>query len=210
MGLSLETQRDIFDIVSNDHDYYPLYNSHTRMDAMLTSAGQDTLREFVTTDETLDYVRQTGGILGLRTGEDPMLDYQNPQNGSYVANNCDGSTRSLAQFYQYADDRGVNLAFGSDFNGFITQLVPRFGPDACINAPAGQRQQQIAAQGSQPSGPAYLQEYYSKGLAHIGLLPAVIDDMDDLGVDTSNIRGSAEAFVQMWERVYDPNRGPVN
>lgn len=210
--MSLEAQRDVWAIVSSEYDYYPLYNSHTRMDALLTPAGRDMLREFVTTDETLAYVRATGGMLGLRTGEEAMLDYGQPQFGANVANSCDGSTRSFAQFYQYADDRGVNLAFGSDFNGFITQMVPRFGVDACANAPdAAARQQQIAAQGPPNMNvPPYLQEFRTRGLAHIGLLPGLIDDMDELGVDTTNVRNSAETFVQMWERVYDDNRGPVN
>jgi microsomal dipeptidase-like Zn-dependent dipeptidase len=210
--MSLEAQRDVYDIVASEYDYYPLFNSHTRMDPMLTPAGREMLREFVTTDETLSYVRQTGGLLGLRTGEEAMLDYGQPNFGANVANTCDGSTRSFAQFYQYADDRGVNLAFGSDFNGFITQMVPRFGPDACINAPsATARQQQIAAQGAPNMNvPPYLQEFRTRGLAHMGLLPAVIDDMDELGVDTTNVRNSGEAFVQMWERVYDDARGPVN
>lgn len=210
--MSLEAQRDVYAIVAAEYDYYPLFNSHTRMDAMLTPVGRDMLREFVTTDETLNYVRATGGILGLRTGEEAMLGYGQPGFGASVANNCDGSTRSFAQFYQYADDRGVNLAFGSDFNGFITQMVPRFGPDACINAPdAATREQQIAAQGAPNMNvPPYLQEFRTRGLAHIGLLPALIDDMDELGVDTTNVRNSGEAFVQMWERVYDDSRGPVN
>ncbi|GAB4194688.1 MAG: hypothetical protein Tsb002_26480 [Wenzhouxiangellaceae bacterium] len=209
--LPIKTQRQIYNIVATQHSYYPLYNSHTRMDALLTAAGRDTLREFVTTDETLEFVRSTGGILGLRTGEDPMLDYGMPASGGYVANNCDGSTRSFAQFYQYADDRGVNLAFGSDFNGFITQIVPRFGPDACANAAnATVRAQQRQQQGAQPGNvPDYVDEYYQKGLAHVGLLPAVIDDMQRLGVDTGNLEQSAEAFLQMWERTYDPFRARV-
>jgi microsomal dipeptidase-like Zn-dependent dipeptidase len=210
--MSLEAQRDVYAIVSSEYDHYPLFNSHTRMDAVLTTGGRDMLREFVTTDETLAYVRATGGLLGLRTGEEAMLDYGRPIFGADVANTCDGSTRSFAQFYQYADDRGVNLAFGSDFNGFITQMVPRFGPDACINAPnATARQQQIAAQGAPNMNvPPYLQEFRTRGLAHIGLLPALIDDMDEIGVDTTNVNHSAEAFAQMWERVYDDARGPVN
>lgn len=210
--LSLEAQRDIYEIVANEYDYYPLYNSHTRMDAVLTPAGRDMLREFVTTDETLAYVRATGGMLGLRTGEEAMLDYGQPSFGQDVANTCDGSTRSFAQFYQYADDRGVHLAFGSDFNGFITQMVPRFGPEACASAPdEATRQQQIAAQGAPDMNvPPYLQEFRTRGLAHVGLLPAVIDDMDEIGVDTTNLRNSAEAFAQMWERVYDDARGPVD
>jgi microsomal dipeptidase-like Zn-dependent dipeptidase len=210
--MSLEAQRDVYDIVSSEYDHYPLFNSHTRMDAVLTPGGRDMLREFVTTDETLAYVRATGGMLGLRTGEEAMLDYGAPIFGANAANTCDGSTRSFAQFYQYADDRGVNLAFGSDFNGFITQMVPRFGPDACASAPdAATRQQQIAAQGApNMSVPPYLQEFRTRGLAHIGLLPALIDDMDEIGVDTTSVRNSAEAFAQMWERVYDDARGPVN
>ncbi len=209
--LPLKTQREIFDIVSTEYNYYPLFNSHTRMGPMLTAAGHETLREFVTTDETLSYVRQTGGLLGLRTGEDPMLDYGTPAYGAYVANSCDGSTRSFAQFYQYADDRGVNLAFGSDFNGFITQMVPRFGPDACINAAdEPTRLAQIAAQGTpNPNASPELAEFRTKGLAHIGLLPALIEDMDELGVDTGNIRNSAEMFLQMWERAYDSGRQRV-
>lgn len=210
--LSLEAQRDVYDIVSEEYDYYPLYNSHTRMDAILAPEVSDMLKEHVTTDETLAYVRATGGMLALRTGEEPMLDYGAPQYGSYVANDCDGSTRSFAQFYQYADDRGVQLAFGSDFNGFITQMVPRFGPEACANAPdEATRQQQIAAQGQPDMNVTpHLQEFRTRGLAHMGLLPAVIEDMDELGVDTTNIRHSAEAFARMWERVYDPGRGPVD
>lgn len=210
--LPLKTQRQIYNIVAQQHSYYPLYNSHTRMDAMLTPEGSDVLKEFVTTDETLEFVRSTGGVLGLRTGEDPMLDYGVPQRGNYVANTCDGSTRSFVQFYQYADDRGVNLAFGSDFNGFITQIVPRFGADACANAPdAGMRNLQIMMQGAEPTNvPSYVSEYHNKGLAHVGLLKAVIEDMQAVGADTTNLENSAETFVQMWERTYDSNRGRVN
>jgi len=210
--LPLKTQRQIYNKVSTQHSYYPLYNSHTRMDPLLTPEGKEMLREFVTTDETLEFVRSTGGMLGLRTGEDAMLDYGTPSRGQYVANNCDGSVRSFAQFYQYADDRGVNLAFGSDFNGFITQVVPRFGPDACANAANdGIRNIQRAQQGAEPTNvPDYVREYYRKGLAHVGLLPALLDDMQRVGVDTTNVENSAETFLQMWERTYDPFRDRVN
>ncbi|MEZ0373377.1 MAG: membrane dipeptidase [Candidatus Sericytochromatia bacterium] len=209
--LPLKTQRQIYRRVEARHAYYPLFNSHTRMEPLLRPAEKQTLKEFVTTPETLDYVRSTGGILGLRTGEDPMLSYDRPQHGKPVANDCDGSVRSWIQFYQYADDLGVNLAFGSDFNGFITQMVPRFGPDACFNAPAANRQAQIQAQirDSAPVSPA-LKEFDVKGLAHVGLLPAVIEDMQRLGADTRNLENSAESFLKMWERAYDPGRKKVN
>lgn len=216
--LPLKSQRQIYQQMAEQHRYYPIFISHTRMDPLLTPADKAVLKEFVTTPETLQYVRQTGGMLGLRTGEDPMLDYGSPKEGSpeveiphkgrYVANNCDGSTRSFTQFYQYADDRNVAVGFASDFNGFITQIVPRFGPEACANAPdASTRAAQIAAQGPIPTGVSpELAEYQVKGLAHVGLLPAVLEDMQRLGADTTALSHSAEAFLKMWERTYDPQR----
>lgn len=199
--LSLESQRDVYQRLATQYSYYPIFNSHTRIDALLVNDDKDILREHVTTDETLDYVRQTGGMLGLRTGDNAMKSYS-PLSGPSISNNCDGSVKSFIQFYQYADDRNVHLAFGSDFNGFITQMTPRFGAEACATGTTN-------PQGSVPSGPNYYQEYATKGLAHIGLLPGVIHDMSQLGVNTQNIDSSAEQFLKMWERAYNSNRAII-
>ena len=209
--LSLASQRRIYQIVSQSYQYYPLFNSHTRIETLLFNEDKDILREHLTTDETLNYIKNTGGLLGLRTGEERMLTYS-PTQDSQVANNCDGSSRSFIQFYQYANDRGVNVAFGSDFNGFITQTPPRYGEDACATAPNNSlRLQQAAAQGVAPSNvPLYVQEFNQKGLAHVGLLPGLLYDMNLLGADTDNIANSAESFIQMWQRIYDPNRSIIN
>lgn len=202
--LSLASQRQIYEYIAKKHSYYPLFNSHTRMDDLLLPDHKAELKEFVTTPETLAFVRKTGGQLGLRTGEEAMQTFKE----GTVANNCDGSLRSWLQFYQYADAQKVKLAFASDFNGFITQMVPRFGPEACFNAPDEQsRQAQIAAQGVAPRNVSpLLKEFHQKGLAHMGLLPAVVEDMKLLGADTRTLENSAEGFLQMWERTYDPKR----
>ncbi len=202
--LPLKTQRQIYQVAKNEYSYYPLFNSHTRIDNLLLQKDKDVLKEFVTTDETLEFVRSTGGVLGLRTGQQAMLTYS----GSGVANNCDGSSRSFAQFYRYAADQGVATAFASDFNGFIQQLPPRFGVDGCASAINGTYQAyQKSLQGNQPSGqPAYMHEYHQKGLAHIGLLPALLEDLNTVGADTSDLNQSAEATLSMWHRVYDDSR----
>lgn len=209
--LPLKTQAQIYQHVADKHAYYPLFNSHTRMDELLRPQEKSFLKEFVTTPATLGYVRETGGVLGLRTGEDPMKSYT-PQRSKGVENNCDGSIRSWLQFYEYATERGAHVAFASDFNGFITQMAPRFGPEACFNAPdATTRTRQVLAQGKAPTtGSAALREFDVKGLAHIGLLPAVVEDMQRLGANTAPINSSAEAFVRMWEREYDENRKPIS
>ncbi|TQV70540.1 hypothetical protein FKG94_21190 [Exilibacterium tricleocarpae] len=206
--LPLKTQRQIYNLVADHYRHYPLFHSHTRLEALLKAADKSVLKEHLVTDEVLSYVRKTGGLLGLRTGEEAMLSYRQPGKGQVVANNCDGSSRSFTQFYQYADDLGVNLAFGSDFNGFITQMPPRFGAGACASAPTASEQNRQAAAQGQPdaTAPGYVQEFNDKGLAHIGLLPGLLHDMQTLGADTENIGNSAESFIRMWERIYDPNR----
>ncbi|TQV87740.1 membrane dipeptidase [Aliikangiella coralliicola] len=207
--LSLNTQRSVYQL-AKAKQYYPLFNSHTRIDNLLLPEDKEVLKEHVTTDETLEYVRQTGGVLGLRTGEEGMKSYT-PFSDAAVTNNCDGSSRSFTQFYQYANDRNVKVAFASDFNGFITQMPPRFGAEACASAvDESQRQQQATAQGSMPAGPSWYTEFNRKGLAHIGLLPGLLHDMNNLGADTNNIGNSAEGFVQMWERIYDTSRTKIN
>ena len=205
--LPLKSQRQIYQVAAHEYSYYPLYNSHTRIDELLLPEDSAVYREFVTTDETLEYVRATGGVLGLRTGKQGMQTYAN----SGVTNNCDGSSRSFAQFYRYAADKNVATAFASDFNGFIEQMPPRYGTDGCASAPAGQQASQKAAQGwySSSTVPSYVAEYHQKGLAHIGLLPALLHDLNTVGADTGNLNNSAENVVKMWDRIYDSNRGKV-
>ncbi len=214
---SLVGQREIYTIIKNKHNYYPIFNSHTRIGELLTPEGTDEFKEYVTTDETLGYIRSTGGMLGLRSGADPMLQYTT-SNGQ-IENNCDGSVRSYIQFYQYATDHGINVGFGSDFMGMCTQLAPRYGADACAMAAPDQLQIQTDAQGPVPNLTGadmtgifkpYYSDYYNdyliKGLAHVGLLPAVLLDMKKLGVETGNLESSAENALRMWERIYDETR----
>ena len=204
--LPLKSIRQIYSLVSQDHNYYPLLNSHTRIDSLLLESDRERLNEHVTTDETLEYYRATGGMIGLRTGIEGMLDYP----ASQVGNNCHGSARSLAQFYRYAVDKGVNTAFGSDFNGFIEMSPPRFGSDACASANSNELASQVAAQGFPSSAlPDYIQEYNQKGLAHVGLLPAYLWDLKEVGADTTNLENSAESVMTMWDRIYDTQRSKV-
>ena len=114
-----------------------------------------------------------------------------------MENNCDGSTRSFAQVYTYGDQElGIPLGFGIDLNGFATQMGPRFGVDACNKADP----EDIAAQQQAQEYPLG-NLYDTSGLAHMGLLGrGLTADMQNFGVDTSNLFSSTEAFIRMWER----------
>ena len=115
-------------------------------------------------------------MVGLRTGLEAANTYS-----SDVGNFCDGSIRSFAQSLMAGVDQGLSIGFGADLNGFITQMKPRCYPD---------------------SNPA-TQDIQRKGLAHVGLLPELMLDLQSIGVPQhyiDHLGSSAERFVTMWER----------
>ncbi|MCU0681792.1 MAG: membrane dipeptidase [Polyangiaceae bacterium] len=188
--------------LSQANGYYPLYVSHGHFREIMNPDLAKT--EKTTPAEIVRMLRRTGGMFGLRTAHDETREYTH----SGVANSCHGSSRSFAQAYEFGrQGLKVPMALGSDFNGFIQQTRPRFGEDgACSATFPREARGQAAAQGVQ--GPPPLgTEFDRKGLAHVGLLPDLLSDLDQLGVDTGPLRGSAETFLQMWERAAGPRAG---
>jgi hypothetical protein len=150
-------------------------------------------------------VRETGGMIGLRTAPEEVNTYD----ASSVPNTCHGSTRSFAQAYDYGRmGLHASIGLGSDFNGFIQQVRPRFGPDACSASFAEEAQCQ--ARDERNEGLAALGTAFDQaGLGHIGLLGDLIDDLEQHGVDTVPLRHSADDFVRMWERASGERSGPA-
>jgi microsomal dipeptidase-like Zn-dependent dipeptidase len=209
--LSSQAIRDTLELVKGA-DYYPLYLSHGH--------PREIMHEHVASKEkstpawVMQGIRQTGGMLGLRTFPEATHGYD----ASGVANTCHGSSRSFAQAYAYAaKGLKVPVAFGSDFNGFIQQTRPRFGPDGCSAtewAAGGARLSSFEAaadcqrRDEREHGPAGVgSDFDTKGLAHIGLLPDLVQELQTLGADVAPLLSSAETFVRMWERAEGPRGG---
>jgi microsomal dipeptidase-like Zn-dependent dipeptidase len=193
---------DVYDVAVT-HDYYPLYFSHAHFREIMLPEKQK--QEKTTPAYIVKMVRETGGMIGLRTGAEEVNTYE----PSAVDNSCHGSSRSFAQAYDYGS-RGlkVDIGFGADFNGFIQQLRPRFGDDACSGSFAEERRCQ--AKEERLAGLNTGTHLDDWGLAHTGLLGAVLDDLDSLGSDTAPLRGSADTFVRMWERAAGERSGPAD
>ena len=213
--------------------YYPLFFSHSRFDALIPSkdelergsgrrgdeargigkgktgekeakATREDTGEYMPLDREVLWVRETGGVFGLRTGPNAMRTYSR----SGVQNTCHTSSRSFAQMYAYGLYRfGMALALGSDLNGFVPQTAPRFGAQACSKLA---NQQADHPRRDSPVGGRTLGAFDSQGLAHIGLESELIQDIDNLGLDVGTLNRSAETFLRMWERTYDDNRGPLD
>ena len=61
-----------------------------------------------------------------------------------------------------------------------------------------------------PEQPDWINRYFAQGAPDISLLPAIIYELREvMKIDTSKIDNSTEDFIQMWERVYDENRKPI-
>ncbi len=200
--------------IAVQNDYYPLLLSHGHYREMYTGKKVD---EKKVSPDGIRKIKRTGGIFGLRTGNERRRTYTR----SGVANNCSGSTRSWAQSYMLgAVGYGIPQGFASDMNGFIDQIRPRYydsgskwsGNDpkkwACgsdANHPEAElAQQQQGNRFSNGTGT----DFDLIGYAHIGLTKQVIRDLNKLGVATVQLEDSAESFLGMWDRAYSPSRGP--
>lgn len=80
----------------------------------------------------LERLKALGGMVGVQLGSTGVGTAWR----AHVRNDCDGSSKSLAQLLLYASElmggRGVTL--GTDVGGFSPMVAPRFGPEACPGA----------------------------------------------------------------------------
>jgi microsomal dipeptidase-like Zn-dependent dipeptidase len=152
--------------------------------------------------------------------------YTEPLFGAAIPDDCHHSSRTFAQAYQYAVDvMGGPVAFGSDFNGIAGHVGPRFGSAACggdIPIPVDilsnyERSAQLRGN-DRLQYPFTLDEFGSfdkqqtgykrfdfnvDGLAHVGLLPDLVKDMENIGLEQTYLEalfGSAEEYIRVWER----------
>ena len=197
---SLRAWDDLYSLMRAKHAFYPVYDSHSRFESLMKPDDLAGVGEMRTTAAKVSYIKQLGGLIGLTTRPRGAIEVA----GGGTKDTCPGSTTSFAQHYLHAQKLGVTIAFGTDVNGFTDQLRPRFGKDGCTTvAPAR------SAKTGRDLSREY-SEYLTKGLAHIGYLPELLEDLRELGVETSALENSAEAYIQMWERTWDTARKPAS
>jgi microsomal dipeptidase-like Zn-dependent dipeptidase len=198
---------------------YPLAATHT----LFFNLNQtDITHERMRTSAQLAAMNAMGSMVGVMLKDDILdrgtrgqrktIDYA----ASGLVDDCRHSSKTFAQMYTYAVDRmGGRVGMGSDFNGVAGHFGPRFGSDAC-GGDGGERSAQMMEDrrleypftlegfGSfraQVSGPKTF-DYNTIGLAHVGLLPDFVADLQRIGLSPQQLAPlfrSAEEYVRMWE-----------
>jgi microsomal dipeptidase-like Zn-dependent dipeptidase len=120
----------------------------------------DGASERARSDVQLERIRNLGGMVGLGTGPatTPFPFVPVGQAAARVANDCDGTTKSYAQYYLHMVEKmqGRGVAIGTDADGLADLLGPRFGPAACPGAdPFRNPATQVASQQAARNGVRY-------------------------------------------------------
>ena len=69
----------------------------------------------------------------------------------------------------------------------------------------------MPGQAERDNGPAPLgTDFDEKGMAHMGVVLDLIDDLEALGTDVHMLRTSADDWVTMWERADAARSGPAD
>ncbi|NOQ63250.1 MAG: hypothetical protein GQ582_01905 [Methyloprofundus sp.] len=196
-------------------------------------SGNKGRHERMRTREQLNEIKAGGGMIAAMLKDDVQdtdlkgdkytRAFTNQKHGGEISDNCRHSSKTFAQALQYATDvMDGPVALGSDFNGMAGHLGPRFGSDACggwraIHDGKNERLKQVI-EDNKVDYPFTLSgygkfakqktgfkefDYNVDGLAHVGLLPDMVQDLKEIGLDShylSQLFCSAEAYVRVWER----------
>jgi microsomal dipeptidase-like Zn-dependent dipeptidase len=195
--------------------------------------GNKGRHERMRTRAQLDAIRASGGLVAAMLKSDTQDNNEDPlrfgkfttpyvaQAGAAIPDNCRHSSKTWAQSVQYlVDVMQGPVAMGSDFNGAAGHIGPRFGSDACggWGLPNGMERPQQEFESNRVAYPFTLPGFGSfdrqvtgfkafdfnvDGLAHVGLLPDLMADVQRIGMDQHYVDAvfcSAEAYVRVWER----------
>lgn len=208
--MSARARADTLDICEAEN--YPVVSGHTGFVELCRGSKR---HEGQLLPEEADRIQRLGGMISVivRQGDlDEIITWEGP--GQPVIPHTSGNTsNTLVQAYLYAVAKmhGGPVGLGTDFNGFAGLPGPRFGPEA---SPGGHRGPEpndriaspfrAAATGTEldlsVAGNKTF-DFNDDGLAHVGLLPDLIADFEQMGLtehDLDPLLNSAEGYATVW------------
>ena len=208
--------------IAEDNRYPGIVASHVLMYEL---AKKEVRHERMRTRDQLQRIARVGGMIAAMT-QPPEASPEwvpVPPANSKVVKDCIGSSTLWALMYEYAVDvmtvDGVKpaIAFGTDFNGISSHNRPRFGNEGCFDSDESSRLNYpftldgFGAFSKQKTGIREF-DFNTQGLAHVGLLPDMVEDLKKVGLanDLGPLFNSAEAYIRMWEKAEETTVAATN
>ena len=136
------------------------------------------------TDAELREIYALGGLVGVTSNLSHVR--PRPVPAEVPADRCPGTLDDYRRHWDHivAVAAGEPVAWGSDFQGGIDHLAPKYGPDGCTDAP--------------PDRP--LEAFDVEGLSNAGLVDPMFARLAATGSDRGPLDASTERFLTIWER----------
>lgn len=184
--VSSEARADIYTIAQGEFGNYPVNALHNNPNEKLVgSSDTPHPHEYDFDKSERDYIRNTGGVFGVRLGPVDSSGYS----ASGVTANCPGTSTETAKILAYLLDEGLNIGYSLDF-ATVTEGVHSRTMEGCGTA----------------LGTDYIHAYGSRtaeGLSHIGMMKKWHKELESVGLNSSYLtklkNDGAEGFVRMWE-----------
>jgi len=201
--------------------HYPVVSGHTGFVDL--AADDEKAHEGNLTAARLRRIQAAGGMASVIVQQGTLKEIKRWDGAaSKVPHTCGNSSQTFAQAYLYAVSTapGMPIGIGTDMNALLNMIGPRFGSDACPGGKAANHRDgarlayplHTLANGAElPQGKAVegdskvtrTFDFNVDGLAHVGMLPDLIEDLRAQGVrdqDLEPLMRSAEGYIQVWER----------
>ena len=135
------------------------------------------------TDAQLREIAALGGLAGVTANQ---MHLPPLSAAALPADHCRGSVDDFALHWAHivSVTGGAPLGWGSDFQGGVAHIGPKYGPRGCAAAPAGRA----------------ANAFDLSGLAHAGMVQPMFDALAAAGADLAPLLSSTEQFLTVWER----------
>lgn len=206
--------------------HYPVVSGHTGfVDLAAATPDGEKSHEGNLTLQRLQRIRNVGGMVAVIVNQGKLEQIGTFRGGPVtVEHACGNTSETIAQAYLYAraNAPGMPIGIATDMNAFFPMPGPRFGPDACPGGKGPQwdrlhtarviypftalaNGQLLYASRAVENDPSVTRtfDFNLDGLAHIGLLPDLVEDLRKLGLSDEILEplmSSAEGYIQVWER----------
>lgn len=172
-------------LATQEFDNYPLNALHNKPNERLTNTKGFERHEYDFDSDELAYVRDSGGIFGLRMGPTDSVEYSR----SGISANCPKTSTETAKILAWLVDQRINVGYSLDY-ATVTQGVHSRTLRSCGLELGDDRIHKYG-------------RHDAEGLSHVGMMKKWHRELETIGLEErylSTLRNNGvEAFLQMWE-----------